>query len=373
MSDESTAPRGISASTRDVTPAASPRSIRAGLIGCGKIATIHALALHSLPHAEFVAVCDTEEGRARAMAEKYGVPHVFNDARTLLHSGLVEAVLVCTPHPAHAPLVIAAAEAGVHVLCEKPMTIDLGEADRMIEATRRAGVRFGVIHQRRFWPASQRLRAAIDGGKLGNLTYGECETRLWRPEEYFRSDPWRGKWATEGGGVLMNQAVHMVDLFQWFMNQAGPAVEVYGRIATLRHGAYIDVEDTAVATVVFQRGALGVIMAATTFQPEFGFRVAVHGDRGAYAGVREWPEGRQGINDVWTIPGEASFRDVWEWEERDKPGFPGFHVAQIGEFLQAVAENRDPAVTGEEARKSIAIILAIYESSRTGKPVRLSP
>jgi predicted dehydrogenase len=342
--------------------------VRTGLIGCGKIALIHAMALQTLAEAEFVACCDSDESRARAIAAKYGVPHVFTDADALLVSGLVDAVLVCTPHPSHGALVTAAAEAGVHVLCEKPLAISLAEADRMIEAARQAGITFGVIFQRRFWPAAQRIRGAIDAGRLGRPTLGECAVRIWRSPEYFASDPWRGTWASEGGGVLMNQAVHAIDQFQWFM---GPAVEVTGRYATLRHGAYIDVEDTAVATVRFASGALGVIQAASTFQPDFGFRVAVHGDSGATVSVWERPEGEQGINDVWTLPGEEAFRAVWEWEEKGRPGFPLFHVLQIQDFLRALIEERAPAVTGEEARKSLEIILAIYYSSRTGQPVAL--
>jgi predicted dehydrogenase len=344
------------------------RTVRTGLIGCGKIARIHAQALRDLPEAEFVAVCDTDEGRARAFASEHGAQQVYADARELLESGAVEVVLICAPHPAHAALVVAAAEAGVHVLCEKPISITLAAADQMIAAADQAGVKFGVIFQRRFWPAARRIREAIDDGRLGKLTLGECSVRIWRSPDYFASEPWRGTWATEGGGVLMNQAVHAIDQFQWFM---GRAVEVVGRYATLRHGSYIDVEDTAVATVVFENGALGVIQAASTFDANLGFRVAVHGDSGAAVSVWEYPEGQQGINDVWDIPGEAELRAVWEREEQGRPGFPEFHILQIQDFLQAVIDDRPPAVTGTDARRSLEIILAIYQSSRTGLPVSL--
>jgi predicted dehydrogenase len=348
--------------------AAMANRVQAGLIGCGKIATIHAMALNLLEEAEFVACCDIEEARARHVAQTYNVPNVFTDATALVRSGLVDAVLVCTPHPAHADAVVAAAEAGVHVLCEKPIAARLEDADRMIEACEQAGVTFGVIFQRRFWPAAQRIRQAIDAGRLGTPILGECTARLWRSADYFAADPWRGKWATEGGGVLMNQAVHAIDLLQWFM---GPAVEVYGRYAMLRHHGYIDVEDTAVATVAFASGGLATIQATTTCHPALGFRVSIQGDKGGTVSVWEYPEGDQGYNDVWTVPGEESFRPVWEWEEKGKPGFPVFHVRQIQDFLHAILEGRPPAVTGKEARKSLEIILAIYESSRTGAPVRL--
>ena len=200
------------------------------------------------------------------------------------------------------------------------------------------------------------------------MTFGECTARIWRSREYFGSDPWRGKWATEGGGVLMNQAVHAVDQFLWYM---GTPVEVVGRYATLVHGDYIDVEDTAVATVVFENGALGVINASSTFTTNLGFRVAVNGSSGEAVSVWERPEGTQGVNDLWTFEGEEELRLAWEQEDRGNPGFPGFHKNQIQDFVCAVQEDRAPAVTGRDGLRSLEVILAIYESSRTGLPVRL--
>jgi predicted dehydrogenase len=343
--------------------------VRMGLIGCGGIAQTHAKALVAAPEAAFVACCDVDESRARTMSGEYDVPNVYTDAEAMLNSGTVDAVCVCTPHPSHAPLVIAAAAAGVHVICEKPITTRLTDADRMIEAADRAGIKFGVIFQRRFWPAAQRIRRAIDSGQLGWPTIGECICHIWRPRAYFERDAWRGTWANEGGGALMNQAVHMVDMFQWFMSS--PVVEVVGRYGTLIHGEYIDVEDTAVATVKFASGALGIISAATTVTPDLGFRVAVHGSNGATASVWEFPEGKEGINDIWTVPGETEYQPVWEGAAERTPGFPSFHTLQIQDFVQAVRDDRPPAVTGAEARKALEIILAIYHSSRTGNPMNL--
>jgi predicted dehydrogenase len=343
-------------------------TVRVGIVGCGNIAKTHATALAALSEGEIAAACDVDEGRARAFAAQFGAPNAYGDVDAMLRSGNVDAIIVCTPHPLHAPVVVAAAEAGVHVLCEKPISDKLSEADRMVEAADRAGITFSVVFQRRWWPACQRIRQAIDSGKLGRLTVGESVSKLWRSEQYFAADPWRGKWATEGGGALMNQAVHTVDMFQWFM---GPAVEVVGRWAKLRTGDYIDVEDTAVATVVFANRALGTILAATTINPGFGFRVTVHGDNGATVSVWENPEGQQGVNDVWTIAGEEGQRAEWEHEDRDKPGFPYFHQLQLQDFLQAVRDKRPPAVAGAEGIKSLEIITAIYESSRTGQPIRL--
>ncbi len=342
--------------------------VRVAIVGCGKIAQTHAAALSQIPEAVFVACCDQDEPRARALAEQYGVPTVTSDLEGLLASGTVDAILVCVPHPIHERVVVTAANAGVHALCEKPIATSLGEADRMIAAHDRAGTKFGVIFQRRFWPAAQRIRNAIDSGRLGEMTFGECTARIWRSRDYFGSDPWRGKWATEGGGVLMNQAVHAVDQFLWYM---GTPIEVVGRYATLVHGDYIDVEDTAVATVVFENGALGTINASSTFTTNLGFRVSVNGTSGEAVSVWENPEGTQGVNDLWTFDGEEDMRVAWEQEDRGNPGFPGFHRNQIQDFVQAIQEDRPPAVTGRDGLRSLEVILAIYESSRTGLPVKL--
>jgi predicted dehydrogenase len=343
-------------------------SLRTGIVGCGSIAAAHATALAEIPESDFSASCDVDQTRAQALAEKHGVPHVFTDFRELFASGTVDAVCVCTPHPSHAAIVLAAADAGVHVLVEKPIAAELAEADVMVEAAERAGITFGGIFQRRFWPAAQRLRQAIDEGVFGRLTMAECQIRLWRPREYFARDAWRGKWATEGGGALMNQGIHIIDLMQWFM---GPAVEIYAKYGTLQHADFIDVEDTVVATIVFANGALGTIQAATTIFPELGFRVAVHGDSHAYASIWERPEGTEGVFDIWGVDGQAEHIDMLVPDRPTTPGFPDFHWLQIQEFLQAILAGREPAVTGAEARKALEIILAIYESSRTGRPVTL--
>ncbi len=166
----------------------------------------------------------------------------------------------------------------------------------------------------------------------------------------------------------MNQAVHAIDLFQWYM---GPITEIFGRYATLLHGDYIDVEDTVVATVVFANGALGIIEAATTVKPDLGFKVAVHGTSNAMVSVWEQPEGNAGIIDLWTVQGQEEHSDVFAEGRERVPGFPEFHRLQIQDFVRAVQEDREPAVTGAEARKALEIILAIYQSSRTGLPVRL--
>ncbi|MGH7912358.1 MAG: Gfo/Idh/MocA family protein [Candidatus Dormibacteraceae bacterium] len=343
--------------------------VRVGLIGCGGIGQRHAAALSSIDAVDFAACCDVDERKAQKTAATFGVSRSFGDAASLFRSGAVDAVTICTPHPQHGPVLIAAADAGVNAIVEKPLSIDLGEADRMVEAADRAGITFATIFQRRWFPAAQRIREAIDSGRLGRLTMGECFARLSRDRAYFARDAWRGQWDTEGGGSLMNQAVHMIDLIQWYL---GPVDEVYGRWATLKHGDYIEVEDTAVATLAFRSGALGVIEATTTYDPPFGFQIAVHGTSGATVGLLERPEGSQAITDVWTFAGEEARRAGWETEEAGRPGFPEFHRLQLQDFVTSILERRPPAVTGVEGRKSLEIINAIYASNRTHRPKRPS-
>lgn len=353
-------------------------TIKTGIIGCGGIARRHAAAYADLAQAEFVAVCDALPERAQRFADQYGA-RPYSDAATMLRESGVQAVSICTPHLLHPPLLVLAAEHGVHAITEKPMGITLEECDRAIAAARKAGTKQGVIFQRRFWPASLRLRAAIDAGKLGTPVLGSCTVRFSRPPEYYARDAWRGKWASEGGGVMVNQAVHAIDMFQWYM---GPIASLSGRWANLTH-PYIEVEDTAVATLTFQNGALGVI--ETSVSPnKTGYtfaRVVIYGSNGGWASVTEQPEGRVGLNDVWEIPGEEEEgrRRYAEDTERNEFMFESasggrpvtsYHQLQLAEFLDALLNNREPLVNGEEGRKSVEIIQAIYRSGRTGQTLR---
>src|SRR5262249_28666861 len=163
-----------------------------------------------------VAVCDVDEARARQTATRWKIDRAFGSVEELLASG-VDIVSVCTPHPTHEAVVLAAAAAGAHVLCEKPIAIDLDSAERMIAACEKAGVTLGGLFQRRFWPAAQRLRAAIDDGLLGRPVLGHTSVVLHRDPSYYSAAAWRGTWATDGGGVLMTQAIHNIDLLQWLM------------------------------------------------------------------------------------------------------------------------------------------------------------
>jgi UDP-N-acetyl-2-amino-2-deoxyglucuronate dehydrogenase len=334
--------------------------MRTAIVGCGKVAHLHAAALARLPESHFVAVCDADGGRARGFAERYGV-RAFTDCAEMLRSAGVEALMVCTPHPLHAAPAIMAAEAGVQVLVEKPLAATVADCDAMIAAARRNGVALGVVSQRRFFEPVARMKQAIDAGKLGTPVLGAVTMYSWRDEAYYRSDPWRGSWETEGGGVLINQSPHHLDLLLWMM---GPVIEIVGRWANLNH-PYIEVEDTVVAVLRFASGGLGSIVVSVSQRPGIYTKIHVHGSNGASVGA-ETDTGATFIagvseavaapfNDIWTIPGERPALEFAFEPAR-------YHELQVRDFLRAAIERRPPAATAEEGRAVVAVIEAIYRS-----------
>jgi predicted dehydrogenase len=354
-------------------------TVRTALVGCGKVGQIHAAALRDLPESKFVAVCDTDPGRAAAFAQRYGA-RPFTDVRTMLGEAAPGAVVVCTPHPLHAEPVVAAAEACVHALVEKPLAASLADCDRMLLASGKAKTLLGVISQRRLYEPVLRMKAAIDAGKIGRPVLGVFTMYSWRDQAYYRSDPWRGKWATEGGGVLVNQSPHMLDLLGWFM---GEVEEVSGYWANLNHPA-IEVEDTALAMIRFKGGGLGSVVTSLAQKPGVYTKVHVHGangasvsvetDRGAtfVAGVSSITE--PPLNDLWTIPGEEHLLAGFQAEDRSRflriDAVHHYHALQIQDFLRAVLDNRPPMVTGDEGRTVVEMFTAVYRSQRDGRPIR---
>jgi UDP-N-acetyl-2-amino-2-deoxyglucuronate dehydrogenase len=348
--------------------------VRVGIVGAGQIALNHAKALLAQPQARLAAVCDTDRARATEFATRFGIDGVFDDLEQMMSSGL-DAITVCTPHPVHEQVVLAAAGHSLHVLCEKPVAVTLEETDRMIAATRTAGVKFGVLFQRRRWPAVREIRRALDSGALGTPIAGHCHVRFHRDEAYY-SQSWRGRWDTEGGGALLNQGIHHIDILQWFL---GEPVRVSGQYRTLKHGDYIEVEDTAAAVIEFASGAIATLQVGTTYAPALGAQILITDARGQSASVTEFPEGTPAYHDTWAVGGEIRHVSHHTPETDHNPPLATvhldllpFHTEMIHEFVEAIVEDRDPLVTGEEARTSLAIILAIYESTRTGRAVPLT-
>ena len=353
--------------------------IGTALIGCGKVANAHAQAYKSLSESRFVAVYDVDLARATAFASQYGV-RAFDNLEEMLHDPHVQAVSICTPHPTHPEMVLACAEAGVHALVEKPMAVDLKGCDLAISVAGQAGIKLGVISQRRFYEPVQRVKQAIQAGKIGRPVLATVTVMGWRDQAYYQMDAWRGKWATEGGGVMLTQTTHQIDLFQWFM---GPVDELFGYWDNLNH-PYVEVEDTAAAVVRFKNGGIGAILVSNSQKPGFYGKIHVHGDNGASVGVQT--DGGSpfvsGVtqfvdppfNDIWTIPGEAYLLEAWREQDEERCRMVDimthYHKLQVKDFLYSILEDREPAVDGREGRKHVEMFTAIYRSQRDGRPVK---
>lgn len=351
------------------------RTLRVGIAGCGAISRNHLEAFRALDNVQIVGVCDLDPDRSLATAAAWGIPAAVTTVGELLGLGL-DLVSVCTPHPTHENVVLQAAAAGVHVLCEKPIAVDLASAERMVTACEDAGVKLGVLFQRRFWPAAQRIRAAIDDGTLGRPIMGQCSVMLHRDPGYYSRDAWRGTWANDGGGVLMTQAIHYIDLLQWFM---GDVAEVYGKINTYKHGDHIEVEDSAAAVITFTSGAMATLEASTAASPSLGVQIRVTGETGASASLTEFPEGSDGRVDLWAVSETISSEPAHPegiLANVDLATINGqlipHHTTQVRDFVQALRDGKEPAITGGDATKALRILLAVYESSRTGLPVRFA-
>ena len=353
--------------------------VRFAIASYGKVARLHARALRTVPQAKLVAVCGRDREKREAFAEEFGL-RPFPDITAMVHQAAVDVIIIASPHPQHTPQALEALGAGAHVLVEKPMALTTVDCDAMIQGAQQARKILGVISQRRWFPAVRRIRDALDCGKIGKPALGLVTMYGWRDEAYYRSAPWRGTWATEGGGVLVNQAPHQLDLLQWFM---GPIEEVFAYWGNLNH-PYIEVEDTAVVNVKFQGGALGSIVVSNSQKPGIYAKVHVHGTNGASVGVQTdggamFVAGMSGIleppiNDIWTIPGEEKNVDLWKTEDtaffKTIEPTEYFHSLQFADFALAVRENRNPSVDGQEGRKTVALIEAIYQSGKEGRPIR---
>ena len=338
---------------------------RCAIVGCGVIGPLHAGAIAGVDRAQLVAVCDIDPQKADALAKAYGAT-AYTDYAQMLKDERIDLVHVCVPSGMHADFGVMAAKAGKNVLVEKPIDITLEAADRLIAACKEAGVMLSCISQHRFDDALEAVIAGRDAGKFGQLNFGGSHTKWFRSQEYYDSAGWRGTWEMDGGGALMNQSVHYVDMLQYIM---GDVEEIYAYCATRSH-VRIEVEDLAVASVKFKSGALGMIEGNTTANPGFYTRLDIYGDQGG-AVIQD-----DALID-WRMADGSPCPDVVEGDDGQPGGaasatiYGEGHRRQIEDVVDALLSGRPPRITGEEGRKPLAIILAIYESARTGKPVRL--
>lgn len=346
-------------------------SIGIGIVGCGMIANFHAKAIADAKGAHLVGCANRQASKAEAFAKDYGVQG-FESLDAMLADPNVQAVSICTPSGAHLDPAIAAAEAGKHVIVEKPLEITTERCDQIIEACEKAGVRLVVTFQSRFHESSRLMKSAIDQGRFGTVTMGDAYVKWYRSQEYYDSGAWRGTWALDGGGALMNQAIHSVDLLLWFM---GPVVEISAMTATMTHER-IEVEDVAVANLKFASGALGVIEATTTAYPGALKRIEISGSKGSAVleeeDITQWDFEEETPEDA-TIRQRMAGKTETGGGAAD-PSAIGHHghTMLFEEAVAAITEGRPSLLDGHEGRRSVEVIRAIYESAKTGQRVKLS-
>ncbi len=330
------------------------------VLGAGMIAEFHARAVaeNAGRGARLVAVGHYRKERFRDIEQSFGVPCMSEDA--LLENPDVDVVCICTPSGQHSAQTIRAAEAGKHVLVEKPMAVTLAEADAMIAACQKQQVNLGVIFPNRTKPLFQEVFHAVKSGQLGELTLGLVTLPFYRSQAYYDQAAWRGTWALDGGGVLMNQGIHQIDLLTWFM---GDPVEIHAAARTLHRA--IEVEDTVSACLVYGNGAVASINGTTTAEPGFPPRIEVYGTRG---GIQL--EGETAIR--WTIDGEEKLPgDIIPDKIQGSAGSAGDprkitaagHTALVADFIDSLREGRPPMIDGSEGKRSLAVIRGIYQAA----------
>ena len=341
------------------------------LIGCGMVGHHHITAIAGVPRAKLVAICDVAEATARTFGEASGVPWYTDYREMLAKQPEITIVNICTPSGLHMKAALDVMAAGKHCVVEKPLEITLDRCDRMIKAADEAGVLLATIFPSRFGDAAQELKKALDQGRFGKLTIGDAYVRWWRDQAYYDSGGWRGTWKIDGGGALINQSIHCVDLIQWYMGDAKAVTAVSGCLAHER----IEVDDASIVAVEWKNGAFGVIQGTTAAWPGFEKKIAISGDSGSAVLEEDtlafWQFRRMRKRDA-TMLARLSAGEAHGTGASDPMAFsPENHRRQLADFCRVIEKGGQPLVDGREGRKSLEIILAAYKSAESGRRVEL--
>ena len=341
--------------------------MKIGLIGTGTIAHTHAKAIHSLPNAELTGSFSRNKENNKKFAKEHNC-RAFSSLDEMLSDNKTDAVIICTPSGSHLEPGIEAMKHKKHVIIEKPLEITLDRIDKLIVTARQEGVKLTCIFQSRFAGAARELKKAVEQGRFGKITMADAVVKWYRTQEYYDSGKWRGTWQLDGGGALMNQSVHAIDLLQWLMGKPEMAMAL---TATLGHER-IEVEDTAAATLRFGNGAIGTIQGTTTAYPGFRKHIEINGTEGSIIleddYFKTWTFKNETADDE-RIRKEFGTSNTPEGTSSDPSVNPvDLFAAQIADFIRAVETDSEPFITPENARIPVEIILGIYESAETLKP-----
>ncbi len=345
-------------------------SIGIGIVGCGMIANFHAKAIKDAQGAALVGCTSRNPEGAAEFAKTHGCKS-FASLEEMLADPEIDAITICSPSGAHLDPALAAAKAGKHVMVEKPLEITTQRCDQIIKACEEAGVKLAVTFQSRFHESSQLMKKAVDDGRFGTVTMGDAYVKWYRSQEYYDSGAWRGTWSLDGGGALMNQAIHSVDLLLWLM---GPVDQISAMTATMTHER-IEVEDVAVANLKFKSGALGVIEATTTAYPGALKRIEVSGAKGTAVleeeDIHTWQFEDETDEDAAIRERMAGKTDTGGGAADPAAIGHHGHTMVFEDFVQAINNDTQPLINGHEGRRSVEVICAIYESAKTGTIIQL--
>ncbi len=335
-----------------------------GIIGCGNIFPMHAASVVEREDTNLVAVCDVKQDRAEAKARQYNC-QAYLDYKEMFEKEHLDAIHICLPHYLHAPVAIEAAKQQIHILTEKPMAIDYHDAEAMVQTAKQAGVTLGVIFQNRYNPGSQLIKTMLERGELGRIKSGKLSVTWDRSDEYYQKSDWKGTWDKEGGGVIIDQAIHTMDLMRWFVNSELKYVD-----ATTSNRAHemIEVEDAAEGVIAYQNGVVTAFHAINYYSYDAPVEIELHCEKGFAKMVAD--KATVELNDGRTFIADHNPLETFTYESGVKGYWGVSHVKQINNFYETLQGNAELDITGEEALATQKMINAIYQSGKEKRRVQ---
>ncbi len=341
------------------------KTFKVGIVGCGNIFPMHAYPVNALDNTVIKAVCDIKEDRAMEKAKVFNC-HSYVDYKEMIEKEDLDVIHICTPHYLHPPIMLYAAKAGLHVMTEKPMSIDFKDAKAMVEAAKENNVTLGVIFQNRYNPGSVLIKQTLASGELGNIISGKCSVTWDRSDSYYTNSDWKGTWDKEGGGVIIDQAIHTLDLMRWFVDSDLDYVDA--NISNRAH-EIIEVEDSAEGVIKFKNGVITSFHAINYYGYDAPVEIELYCEKGivklqADTSIIRFNNGKE-------IKTKNNPNEIFSYGDV-KTYWGVSHVKQINNYYQSLTDNKNPAITGEEAMKTQKMVCAIYDSGKQGKRIQFN-